>query len=419
MQCVGDWKGNQAVSVYQTADGRWRFRVVGHWNDGSSKRVGGYAPKDNNKEKAAKQAEANELAFMASRPNPERSATQEEPATNTPAPEGAASSEPAPPVVTKDIPTLTAFAETFLAAAGIKNKPSTIENKESVLRMHILPRIGDLRVSDIDYAVIEDLTVALQKAPNLVWKRKPRKTDPNAVPKVLHPNTVNKVMGCLKHVLRLAERRDLIEEVPDFTKVASPAAKFDFLTFEEADRLVAAAEGEWRTMILVGIHTGLRRGELMALGKDATDLTHRRVHVRRNYYRGRFGTPKSGLSREVPLSDTATRALAAHRHSRSDDLVFCDADGKPLTASRMRRKIRAICKRAGLRKIGWHVLRHTFASHLVMRGVALSAVQKLMGHSSIVVTERYAHLAPQVVRDAVLIFDRPNPPQPEPPQVTS
>jgi integrase len=225
-------------------------------------------------------------------------------------------------------------------------------------------------------------------------------------------------------VLRLAKRRHLIEEVPEITKLAAPEAKFDFLTFEEADRLVAAAEGEWRTMLLVALHTGLRRGELMALGKDAVDLQGRRVHVRRNYHRGRFGTPKSGLSREVPLSETATRALAAHQHTRSDDLVFCDEQGRPFTASRMRNELRRICKRAGLRKIGWHVARHTFASHLVMRGVALAVVQKLMGHSSIVVTQRYAHLAPQVVRDAVLIFDRPThvqaePVQPEPMQVAA
>jgi integrase len=405
MQCVGDWKGNQAVSVYRTKDGRWRFRIMGHWNDGTSERVSGTAPKDENSKTAAQQAEANQLAFMASRPNPASGATKEEPPTSIPAPERAASSEPARPVVTKDIPTLTAFAETFLAAAGINNKPSSIENKESVLRRHILPRIGHLRVSDIDFAVIQDLTLALQKAPNLVCKRKPRKT---------HPNTVNKVLGCLKHVLRLAKRRHLIEEVPEITKLAAPEAKFDFLTFEEADRLVAAARGEWRTMVLVALHTGLRRGELMALGKDAVDLIHRRVHVRRNYHRGRLGTPKSGLSREVPLSETATRALAAHQHTRSDDLVFCDAEGRPLTEGRMRRALRAICKRAELRPIGWHVLRHSFASHLVMRGVALAIVQKLMGHSSIVVTQRYAHLAPQVVRDAVLIFDRPNHVEPEP-----
>ena len=86
------------------------------------------------------------------------------------------SSEPARPVATKDIPTLNAFAETFLAAAGINNKPSSIENKESVLRRHILPRIGHLRVSDIDFAVIQDLTLALKESRNLVCKRKPRTT---------------------------------------------------------------------------------------------------------------------------------------------------------------------------------------------------------------------------------------------------
>lgn len=394
------------MSVYRTKDGRWRFRVMGHWADGSSERVSGTAPKGENTKTAAQQAEAHQLAFMASRPNPSSGATKEEPPTHTPTSTSAAPSEPARPVATKSIPTLLAFADTFLAAAKLSNKPSSIENKESMLRRHILPRIGDLPLCDVDFAVIQDLTLALKESRNLVCTRKPRTT---------HPNTVNKVLGCLKHVLRLAHKRGLIEEIPEITKLAAPQAKFDFLTFEEADHLVAAAEGEWRTMVIVALHTGLRRGELLALGKDAVDLKDRRVHVRRNYHRGRLGTPKSGLSREVPLSETATRALAAHRHTRSEDFVFCDAKGNLLTASRMRYELRAICKRAGMRRIGWHVMRHSFASHLVMRGVPLAVVQKLLGHSSIVVTQRYAHLVPQMGRDAVLILDRPNNPQPEPP----
>jgi len=380
---------------------------MGHWADGSSERISGTAPKDENNKTAAQQAEANQLAFMASRPNPSSGPPKEEPPTHTPTSANAAPSEPARPVATKSIPTLIAFADTFLAAAKLSNKPSSIENKESMLRRHILPRIGDLRLCDVDFAVIQDLTLALKESRNLVCTRKPRTT---------HPNTVNKVLGCLKHVLRLAHKRGLIEEIPEIAKLAAPQAKFDFLTFEEADRLVAAAEGEWRTMVIVALHTGLRRGELMALGKDAVDLKHRRIDVRRNYHRGRLGTPKSGLSREVPLSETATRALAAHRHTRSEDFVFCDAKGNPLTASRMRYELRAICKRAGLRRIGWHVARHSFASHLVMRGVPLAVVQKLLGHSSIVVTQRYAHLVPQMGRDAVLILDRPHSPPPEEPK---
>ena len=380
---------------------------MGHWANGSAKRVSGTAPKNQNTKAAAQWAEAQQLAFMATQPRPGSGATQEEPPPSTPAPASAASSEPARPVATKSIPTLTAFADTFLAAAKLHNKESSIEIKESALRLHILPRIGDLRLSDIDFAVIQDLTFALKESPNFVCKRKPR---------ITHPNTVNRVLACLKHVLRLAHKRRLIESVPEFTRLTAPPAKFDFLTFEEADRLVAAAEGEWRTMVIVALHTGVRRGELLALGKQAVDVKHRRIAVVRNYSRGRLGTPKSGKAREVPLNETAARALAAHAHDRSEDFVFCDARGKPLVETRVGRQLRAICKRAGLRPIGCHVLRHTFASHLVMRGVPLAVVQKLMGHSSIVVTQRYAHLVPQMARDAVLVLDRPHDVPPEPPQ---
>ena len=66
------------------------------------------------------------------------------------------------------------------------------------------------------------------------------------------------------------------------------------------------------------------------------------------------------------------------------------------------------CKRAGLRPISWHVLRHTFASHLVMRGVPLKAVQELMGHATIEMTMRYAHLSPDVRRNAVQLLDHGN-----------
>jgi len=61
-------------------------------------------------------------------------------------------------------------------------------------------------------------------------------------------------------------------------------------------------------------------------------------------------------------------------------------------------------RKAGLRQIGWHVLRHTFASHLAMRGVALKAIQELLGHSTMEMTMRYAHLSPDVRRDAVRLL---------------
>lgn len=69
--------------------------------------------------------------------------------------------------------------------------------------------------------------------------------------------------------------------------------------------------------------------------------------------------------------------------------------------------LRAACERAGIRLVGWHVLRHTFASHLVMRGAPLEAVQELLGHQDIKMTMRYAHLSPDARRDAVRLLDGP------------
>ena len=150
----------------------------------------------------------------------------------------------------------------------------------------------------------------------------------------------------------------------------------------------------------MALHTGLRRGELIALQWDAVDLVAGRLLVKRNVWRGHFGTPKGGRSREVPLNAVALQALKAHGHLRGA-FVFCDATGAYLKNDTCRNAILRASKRAGLRPIGWHTLRHSFASHLVARGVPLKAVQELLGHATIDMTMRYAHLSPDVKKDAV------------------
>lgn len=129
-----------------------------------------------------------------------------------------------------------------------------------------------------------------------------------------------------------------------------------------------------------------------------------RLLVRRAVARGVIGTPKSGKSREIPLNDKVLVAFKRHRHLRGE-LVFCDEGGRMLPKGVCKWPLWSACKKAGLRRIGWHVLRHTFASHLVMRGAPLKAVQELLGHSTIEMTMRYAHLSPDVRRDAVRLLD--------------
>ena len=143
-----------------------------------------------------------------------------------------------------------------------------------------------------------------------------------------------------------------------------------------------------------------RMGELRALRWEDVDLVARRLMVRQAVSRGRIGTPKSNRQRWLPLCTTAMEALRRHRHLRGE-LVFCKDDGTMFRKNELKHPLWRACRRAGLRKIGWHCLRHSFASHLVMTGVPLKAVQELLGHSTIDMTMRYAHLSPDVTREAV------------------
>jgi integrase len=209
----------------------------------------------------------------------------------------------------------------------------------------------------------------------------------------------------LRKMLVVAVEWQLLDHVPAFKWLKVPEQKFDFLDFDEAKRLQDKAVGLWQVMVALGLKTGLRQGELIGLRWEDVDLVAQKLMVRQAVARGIIGTPKNGKTREVPLSDQTVQLLKAHRHLKSE-FVFCDDKGRMLTKGACKWPLWSTCKRAGLRRIGWHVLRHTFASHLVMKGVPLKAVQELLGHSTIEMTMRYAHLARAVHQEAIAKLDQ-------------
>lgn len=345
--------------------GRWRYRVWVRLPDGTRTRITGSSSKDNNTKQGALVAEREHVHRVL---DPAAQAV-------------------APAQERKEVPTFTEFAPEFEAYARANNKPSEVEAKKSTLERHLVPFFGRMRLDEIGEREIE--------------RYKSKKLDG-----ILAKKTVNNHLTMLRRMLVLARRFKLIATVPEVIWLKAPKPEFDFLAFDEAERLVAAADGEWTTMILVALRTGLRHGELLGLRWEDVDLVAGKLHVRQAIVRGIAGTPKSGRSREVPLSDQALTALKRHRHLRGE-LVFCRSDGKPLHRAECKWPLWRACKRAGLRRIGWHCMRHSFASHLVMRGVPLKAVQELLGHATIEMTMRYAHLSPNVRRDAVSVLDAP------------
>ncbi|MBE7485945.1 MAG: site-specific integrase [Polyangiaceae bacterium] len=282
-------------------------------------------------------------------------------------------------------PTLREFAERFLGTYAVtNNKPSEVESKRMILRVHLVPELGELRLDRIGPPEIE------------VYKAK-------KVNAKLSRKTINNHLTVLRKLLATAVEWRELAVLPAIKWMKPPPPDFDFLTFEDADRLIAAADPGWRTMILVACRTGLRLGELLALRWVDVDVDSGRLVVRRAVSRGVVGTPKNGRTREVGLSKQAAGAL--REHPRRGPLVFSATGGSMLTKGATKWPLWSAAKAAGIRRIGWHVLRHTFASHLVMRGAPIKTVQELMGHSTIEMTMRYAHLSPDARREAVELLD--------------
>ncbi len=297
----------------------------------------------------------------------------------------------------KEVQTFKEFAESFymekMRTTGNQclNKPATLNAKECHLRIHLVPTFGSMALDRIDADAIEDFKIALAK--------KGRK-----------PKTINNVIMTLHNILKNAKKRKLIVELPEIEWLRVGDQGFDFLDFEEAERLIAGAvkDEEWSTAVLLALKSGMRLGELRGLRNHDVDLVAGKVHVKWNLWRNHEGTPKSGRNRTIDLPASALAALKEHRHLRGKR-VFLNPAGEDYTIAEWRHGLYRACRRAGLRRVGWHVLRHTFASHLVMRGESIKVVQELLGHATLTMTTRYAHLGPGAARAAVASLDRPAP----------
>ncbi|HVV52601.1 MAG TPA: site-specific integrase [Polyangia bacterium] len=148
-----------------------------------------------------------------------------------------------------------------------------------------------------------------------------------------------------------------------------------------------------QAVLLFPLHTGARLGEQRAIRWTDVDFELARVYIRRSAPSG-FNTikaPKSNRQRWVDLTPELAAALRAIRHRA--ELIFCADDGSLLRAGQLHEVLWAAQRRAGLRRIKWHDLRHSYASILASGGMPLFLIRGLLGHSSVKMTERYAHLA--------------------------
>lgn len=266
------------------------------------------------------------------------------------------------------------------------NKPSTIAAKETILRLYLEPTLGSMRLTEIGPLAIQRLKLRL---------------DGKA------PKTKACVLSQLATMLKTAEAWEEIVKAPKIEVPRWASPEMDFYDFAEWEALIDGARLAGPMVfaaILLGGDAGLRRGELVSL--ESSDARHGAITVCRNEWEGRVGIPKGGRSRRIPLTARLAQAIEAVRHLRGKRLLW-QANGKPVKVTTLQSWLEVACKRAGLPPSrNLHKLRHTFCSHLAMRGVPVLAIKEWAGHASLTTTQRYMHLSPHGTDAMIGVLER-------------
>ncbi len=354
---------------YKDSRGRWRFRL--QHND---RRYSGSTAKLHNTKAAAKALEKAMLEKL------ERNA------------------------YTGTMPTVRAFVTQFLEHQATCTAQLTRKGQHVHLWQHVVPTLGDKRIDAIGALQIAGLKMKWSAAGAA-------------------RTTINTRLDTLQRMLSIAAEWGYLMGAPKIKRLPKDDEPISvrFLSDAEGARLVAAADPKWASMILIGLRTGLRVGELRGLQWGDVNFTTRSIRVHRTDPGRRdmkANSPKSGKGRTVPMTSDAFACLqemARAAHPCADGTWLWPAlpwRGKKRKGARSAsgcfHGIIAAAEAAGLKDVGWHTLRHSYASALMMRGVGITVVQELLGHAEIKQTMVYAHLAPGFAHHAaVAALDTP------------
>jgi integrase len=261
---------------------------------------------------------------------------------------------------------------------------------ESDLRNHIAPFFGARDLAKIEPEDIERY-IAVKR-------------------RTLATKTIRNHLGTMHSVFELGMRKQWCQKNPvklaDRPVIKKTETRIKFLGQSELERVILTNYPKDTfgiiepTLYLTAAMTGLRQGELLGLRWRDVDFNARRVRVVAPYVRGEFNDPKSEDSgRSVPMADRVADALAALREQslyRADnELVFAHPEsGRPLDRSKLVRRFKQALKRAEVRQVTFHELRHTFGTRMAAAGVPLRTIQHWMGHADAKTTQVYAHYQP-------------------------
>lgn len=220
--------------------------------------------------------------------------------------------------------------------------------------------------------------------------------------KLLKPATVNRYVAAVKHMFTKAVEWEMVEDsilkhMKRVKFLPENNRRLRYLSGEECQKLLGCCDAHLRPIVVTALNTGMRKEEILSLTWDNVDLKHGFILLNQDQ-------TKNSERKEVPINGTLRETLSAVTRRLDIPYVFYD----PTSGKRyldVKRSFKTALKRAGIKDFKFHDLRHTFASQLVMTGADLTTVKDLLGHKTLAMTLRYAHLAPAHKVKAVDMLD--------------
>lgn len=216
-------------------------------------------------------------------------------------------------------------------------------------------------------------------------------------------STLRRELGVLRSAINYCNHQ-LDWQLPEILKKRLPResrGRIRWIKREDADRLVECATGQHiKDFILLGLHTGMRKSELLGLTWNRVDLLHGTIHFKPGDHKSKTHAtiPINATAREVLERRLGTGKYVIHIKRKNKEII------EPL--GNIKKSFATACKKAGIVDFTPHDLRHTCASWLVQAGIPIAAVCEVLRHSDIHTTMRYAHLAPENARNALAALDQ-------------
>ena len=292
-----------------------------------------------------------------------------------------------------DLPTFSRVAQDWLRYKRPNLRESTYGAYEGHIHNHLDSHFGHIVINRINFDSIE-------------------KYMDKAVREGVTPPTLKKILITLGGILKYATRKRYIDfnpsrEIDKPKGNGSAKENVNFLKPPEIRIMIENTEGQkYKVLFKLAVMSGMREGELLGLKWTDIDWFNSQVHVKRTFNHGRFYEPKSEASRRcIDLGPSVISELKKWQLAclpNELDLIFPNAEGNPMDCMNLvKRHFHPALRRAGLRRIRFHDLRHTYAALLIDQGEHPKYIQRQMGHSSIKVTmDTYGHLMEKVNPEA-------------------